>query len=82
MSSFTKWTGQDAAKRAQQALERDLAESHAQREEFKKAEDTANAAKTAQQQKINSKSANAARNSMRRPGFLDSSQEGISDVLG
>ena len=41
-----------------------------------------NADKKEQQQRINRKSVDSARASLRRPGFLESGVEGTSDVLG
>lgn len=82
MSRFSVWTGRDARLKAERAMNEDLASSRAERAEFRASEDRANAKKTAEQQRINSKSAQSARNSLRRPGFLDSGSEGVSDVLG
>ena len=75
-------TGAKGQKEANALAQQSLNDAREEREEFHAAETLANEEKTAETKRLNKKQTRSARNSLRRPGFLDSSVEGTSDVLG
>lgn len=86
MSQLSKFvrdiTGITAANEASQLANEQITLAKAQRDKFDAATAKSDAEKKIQRDRANRKSVHASRRAMRREGFLSSSVEGSSDVLG
>lgn len=81
-SALGNVTGARDRGKAQDTADAALQDARDERTKFEDAETKANEEKTREKTKLNKKQMRSARSSFRRPGFLDSTVEGTSDVLG